>query len=172
LADGTLLRIGYADQNGREYVAIGRLLRERSLITGPIGMRQIVDWLRAHPEEGRALMEENKSYVFFRVLTGPGPLGALGRPLTPRLSAAADRLFVPLGAPFLLADMDNSRADGVWIAQDTGGAIRGSNRFDTFWGAGPEAAEIAGSMQSRGHAWILVPRGTLRRLRADATAER
>ena len=28
------------------------------------------------------------------------------------------------------------RANGLWIAQDTGGAIRGANRFDTFWGAG------------------------------------
>ena len=40
--------------------------------------------------------------------------------------------------------MDNSRADGLWVAQDTGGAIRGANRFDTFWGAGAEAAAIAG----------------------------
>ena len=41
-------------------------------------MQAITDWLRAHPEEGRALMRENKSYVFFQELTGPGPLGALG----------------------------------------------------------------------------------------------
>src|SRR5690606_1314710 len=130
------MRIGYADQNGREYVAIGRLLRERGLIEGPIGMRQIVDWLHAHPNEGAALMRENRSYVFFRVLDGPGPLGALGRPVTPRISVAADPAFVPLGAPVVLTGMDNPRADGLWIAQDTGGAIRGPNRFDTFWGAG------------------------------------
>jgi len=171
--DGSVMRIGYAGQNGREYVAIGRLLRERGLIESPVTMQKIVDWLHGHPDEGRALMRENKSYVFFQELTGPGPLGALGRPVTPQVSVAADPRFVPLGAPVLLRGMDNSRADGLWIAQDTGGAIRGANRFDTFWGAGPEATATAGSMSSRGRSYLLLPRGTLARLRADgAPAQR
>ena len=168
LPDGGVMRIGYAGQNGREYVAIGRLLRERGLLTSPITMQAIIAWLRAHPDEGRALMRENKSYIFFQELTGPGPLGALGRPVTPRVSVAADPRFVPLGAPVLLTEMSDSRANGLWVAQDTGGAIRGANRFDTFWGAGPEAATIAGGMSARGRALLLLPKGTLARIRADA----
>ena len=168
LPDGGVMRIGYASQNGRDYVAIGRLMRERGLLEGPITMQRIVEWLRANPAEGRALMRENRSYVFFRELTGPGPLGALGRPVTPRASVAVDPRFVPLGAPVLLHGMDNRLADGLWVAQDTGGAIRGANRFDTFWGAGAEAAAIAGGMQGRGRALVLLPRGTLARLAADA----
>ena len=35
-------------------------------------------------------------------------------------------------------------ANGLWVAQDTGGAIKGSNRFDTFWGPGEEAAAQPG----------------------------
>ena len=171
--DGSVMRIGYANQNGREYVAIGRLLRERGLVVSPVTMQAIVAWLRAHPDEGRAVMRENQSYVFFRELTGPGPLGALGLPVTPRASVAADPRFVPLGAPVLLLDMDNPLATGLWVAQDTGGAIRGANRFDTFWGAGAEAATIAGGMTGRGRALILLPRGTLTRLAADpAPAQR
>ncbi|MDQ8755032.1 murein transglycosylase A [Sphingosinicella sp. LHD-64] len=172
LPDGGVMRIGYAGQNGREYVAIGRVLRDRGLIAPPVSMQKIVAWLHAHPEEGRAVMQENLSYVFFRELTGPGPLGALGRPVTPEVSVAADPRFIPLGAPVLLSNMDNPRADGLWIAQDTGGAIRGANRVDTFWGAGPAAATTAGAMQSRGRALILLPRGALERLRARAPADR
>jgi membrane-bound lytic murein transglycosylase A len=173
LPDGSVMRIGYAGQNGREYVAIGRLMRERHILEGPITMQRIADWLRAHPQEGDALMREDKSYIFFHELTGPGPLGALGRPVTPGATVAADPAFVPLGAPVLLAAMSNPRADGLWVAQDTGGAIRGANRFDTFWGAGAEAAAIAGGMQTRGRAFILVPRGTLARLgNGRATAQR
>jgi membrane-bound lytic murein transglycosylase A len=172
LPDGGVMRIGYAGQNGREYVAIGRLLRDRGLIAPPVSMQKIVEWLHAHPEEGRAVMQENLSYIFFRELTGPGPLGALGRPVTPQVSVAADPRFIPLGAPVLLSNMDNPRANGLWIAQDTGGAIRGPNRVDTFWGAGPAAATTAGSMQSRGRALILLPRGALERLRARAPADR
>jgi peptidoglycan lytic transglycosylase A len=168
LPDGSVMRIGYASQNGRDYVAVGRLIRERGLMEAPFTMQRIADWLRAHPDEGRALMEENRSYVFFRELTGPGPLGALGRPVTPRVTVAADPRFVPLGAPVLLLDMSDPRASGIWVAQDTGGAIRGPNRFDTFWGAGEEAAQIAGGMQARGRAYLLLPRGTLERARAVA----
>jgi membrane-bound lytic murein transglycosylase A len=168
LPDGSVMRIGYAGQNGREYVAIGRLMRERGVLEPPVTMQRITAWLRANPEAGQALMRENPSYVFFRELTGPGPLGALGRPVTPRVSVAADPRFVPLGAPVLMLNMDNPQANGLWVAQDTGGAIRGANRFDTFWGAGAEAASIAGGMQARGRAYVLLPRGALRRIRQRA----
>jgi membrane-bound lytic murein transglycosylase A len=169
LPDGSVMRIGYAGQNGRDYVAVGRLLRERGLIEPPFTMQRIVEWLRAHPEEGRAVMRENRSYVFFRELTGPGPLGALERPVTPRVTVAADPRFVPLGAPVMLLEMSDPLANGLWVAQDTGGAIRGPNRFDTFWGPGEEAARIAGGMSARGRAYLLLPRGTLARIMAPAT---
>jgi membrane-bound lytic murein transglycosylase A len=170
LPDGSIMRIGYAGQNGRDYVGIGRVMKERGLLgPGQTSMQGIKAWLRAHPEEGRALMRENKSYVFFQELTGAGPLGALGVPVTTRASVAADPHFVPLGAPVLLR-LDRAEASGLWIAQDTGGAIKGANRFDTFWGAGAEAARIAGGMQGRGSAWLLLPKGTLARL--DAPPQR
>jgi membrane-bound lytic murein transglycosylase A len=164
LPDGGVMRIGYAGQNGRDYVAVGAVMRQRGLLQpGQGNMQGIMAWLRANPEEGRALMNENKSYVFFRELTGPGPIGALGVPVTGGASVAADVRFVPMGAPVFLS-MDRADATGLWVAQDTGGAIKGANRFDTFWGAGDEARAIAGGMAAKGVAWLLVPRGTLARL--------
>jgi membrane-bound lytic murein transglycosylase A len=166
LPDGSVMRIGYDSQNGRDYTGIGRLMRERGLLgTGQTSMQGIMAWLRANPEEGKAIMRENKSWVFFRELTGPGPLGALGLPVSSRATVAADPAFVPLGAPVLLTT-DRAEANGVWIAQDTGGAIKGANRFDTFWGAGAEARTIAGGMSARGTALILLPKGVLARLQA------
>jgi membrane-bound lytic murein transglycosylase A len=117
--------------------------------------------MRANPAEGRALMRENLSYIFFKELSGP-PLGALGLPVSTRATVAADPLFVPLGAPVFLT-MDRAEANGLWIAQDTGGAIKGANRFDTFWGAGEEATRIAGDMSSPGTALLLLPRGAVAR---------
>lgn len=162
--DGSVMRIGYAGQNGREYVAIGRVLRERGVFQpGEATMQRIVEWLRAHPAEAEEVMSTNKSWVFFRELTGDGPLGALDVPVRPHASVAADPRFVPLGAP-VLVDADHDEADGIWIAQDTGGAIKGANRLDTFWGAGERAKEIAGAMSSDATITLLVPRGTLARL--------
>ena len=161
--DGTVVRIGYDNQNGREYVAIGRLLKERGILPpGGTNMESIVAWMRANPDQAQALMEENSSYIFFKVLNGPGPLGALGIPVTPRATVAADPNFIPLGAPVFLA-LDRPEASGIWVAQDTGGAIKGSNRVDTFWGAGNDARRIAGGMAAKGQALILLPKGAAAR---------
>ena len=164
LPDGRVMRIGYAGQNGHDYTGIGRVMRERGLLAdGKTNMQGIVEWLRANPEAGMKIMRENKSYVFFQELTGPGPLGAMGHPVVAQTSVATDRMFVPLGAPVFL-DMEHDIADGLWIAQDTGGAIKGSNRFDTFWGAGEDAKRIAGGMASRGQALVFLPKGIFSKL--------
>ena len=167
LPDGEILRIGYATQNGRDYTGIGALMKSRGLLgPGQTSMQGIVAWLHAHPAEGQAIMRENKSFVFFRELEG-APLGALGLPVTGQVSAAADVKFVPLGAPVFLS-LDRQDASGLWVAQDTGGAIKGSNRFDTFWGAGAAAESTAGGMAGRGTAFLLLPIGTVQRLNGQA----
>jgi membrane-bound lytic murein transglycosylase A len=163
MPDGSVMRIGYAGQNGREYVAVGKLLRDRGIFQpGQATMQSIKDWIRANPEEGRALMRENLSYIFFRELTGPGPLGALGVAVTPMGTVAADPKFVPLGAPVHLT-LDRADASGLWVAQDTGGAIKGANRFDTFWGAGEQAVASAGGLASPGTALLLLPKTAVAR---------
>jgi membrane-bound lytic murein transglycosylase A len=162
LPDGGVMRIGYESQNGRGYTGIGRLMKDRGLITDG-SMQGIVAYLRANPEEGRKIMQENKSFVFFRELTGAGPLGAMGYPVVGEASAAVDVKFVPLGAPLWLS-MDRAEPNGIWIAQDTGGAIKGSNRIDTFWGAGDRARGIAGGMSARGAALIFLPKAAVARL--------
>lgn len=166
--DGSVIRIGYAGQNGRGYTGIGQVMRERGLIGEgpgqyPGSMQGIMAYIRENPAEGQALMRMNQSWVFFRELTGDGPLGALEVPVRAQSSVAADPLYVPLGAPVFL-DLDRREANGLWVAQDTGGAIKGANRFDTFWGAGEDARAIAGGMSARGNALLLLPKGTVARL--------
>lgn len=166
--EGDVIRIGYAGQNGRGYTGIGGVMRDRGLLGNgpgqyPGSMQGIMAYIRENPSDGRDLMRLNKSWIFFRELTGDGPLGALGVPVRREASVAADPAFVPLGAPVWL-DLDRDVADGLWIAQDTGGAIKGANRFDTFWGAGAEARSIAGGMSARGTALLLLPKGTVARL--------
>jgi len=168
--EGEVIRIGYAGQNGREYTGIGGVMRERGLLGEGPGqyagsMQGIMAYIRENPEQGRELMRLNKSWIFFQELTGDGPLGALGVPVRRDASVAADPAYVPLGAPVWLA-LDRAEATGLWIAQDTGGAIKGANRFDTFWGAGEDARRIAGGMSGRGRAYVLLPRVAAARLGA------
>ena len=163
LPDGGTARVGYAAQNGHRYFAVGRDLIERGAVAKEdMSLQAIRDWMRANPDEAPALMRRNPSYVFFRELSGEGPIGAQGAPLTPGRSLAVDPRFVPYGAPVWL-DADHPLTDSqpirrLLVAQDTGGAIRGPVRGDLFWGAGAEAEAAAGRMKSRGGYYLLLPK--------------
>ncbi len=161
LTDGSIVRVGYDSQNGHPYTGIGKLMKERGLITDG-SMQGLYRYLRANPDEGRKIMRENKSFVFFRE-NPTGPNGAMGYTVIAESSVATDPKFIPLGAPVWLS-MDRAEPNGLWIAQDTGGAIRGANRVDTFWGAGARAVAIAGGMSARGSALLFLPKASVARL--------
>jgi membrane-bound lytic murein transglycosylase A len=136
-------------------------------------MAAIRDWMQAHPQDGAALRRENPSYVFFREIAGPGPIGAEQVVLTPRRSLAVDRAFVAFGVPIWLDAQERfapTQHLGLVIAQDTGGAIKGPVRGDLFWGAGKEAAAGAGAMNARGRYWLLLPKNVAERLDRTVTA--
>ena len=167
LDDGQTVRVAYADHNGHPYRPIGRTLVERGLLSREAAdAAGIKAWLRTHPAARDELLRTNPSYVFFveqPLAAGePGPRGTLGVPLTPLRSAAVDARQVPLGA-LLWIDAPHPSGAGrlsrAFVAQDTGGAIRGAPRADVFWGAGEQAERQAGQMRSPGRMWLLWPRG-------------
>ena len=176
LPDGSIVRVGYADQNGQPYRSIGRLLVERSQLTlDKASMQGIKQWGREHPDLLPALLAENPSYVFFREFKPDpgaaidGPIGALGVPLAAGRAIAVDPRYIPLGAPVFVATTSPLSArplQRLMLAQDTGGAIRGPVRADWFWGFGEDAARAAGRMKQDGKLWLLWPRGE--RLPANA----
>jgi len=167
LPDGSTERIGYDGENGQPYVAIGHVLAERGVPKDEITMPFLRSWIAEHGAEGQALMEANPSYVFFKPLDGDGPLGAEGVALTPGRSAAIDRNFLALGLPLWVDAGDPVEASGrmqrLFVAQDTGGAIRGPVRADLFFGYGAEAANHAGVLKGRGSLWLLLPKAAAAR---------
>jgi membrane-bound lytic murein transglycosylase A len=164
LENGEKMHIGYADQNGQAYQSIGRLLIDKGELTADkASMQGIKDWARNNTGKLRELLNANPSYVFFRELpTGlPGPIGALGSPILAERVVAIDPRFVPLGAPiFMSTNLPNSNKplNRLMMAQDTGGAIKGGVRADFFWGSGPDAGKMAGSMKQSGRIWVLLPK--------------
>ncbi len=161
LPDGSLVRLGFAGQNGHPYTAIGRLLVQRGEMTREqASMQSIRAWVNAHPAEGRKLLDENASYVFFEEQQAEGAIGAQGVVLTGGRSMAVDRKHLPLGAPLWLdieSDDGARRLNRLVIAQDTGGAIRGIVRGDFYWGEGDKAEAAAGVMKDKGRYYILLP---------------
>ena len=165
LDNGERARVGFADQNGYPYRSIGRLLIERGeLAPDNASMQSIKSWARQHPEKLAEVLNHNARYVFFKELKAdlPGPIGALGVPLSAGRSLAIDPAHVPLGAPvYLDTTWPNSKQQlqRLMMAQDTGGAIRGAGRGDYFWGFGDQAGAQAGRMRQPGRMWVLVPNG-------------
>jgi membrane-bound lytic murein transglycosylase A len=163
--DASSARIAYAGENGQAYTAIGRtLIAEGSLTRETVSLQTIRAWLLAHPDRARAVMETDRSYIFFALTplgdTALGSTGSLGANLTPLASLAVDPRVHALGAPFYVAADGPDPVRAVMVAQDIGGAIRGPVRGDMFFGFGAEAERRAGAMKAPGRLYVLLP-GTL-----------
>jgi membrane-bound lytic murein transglycosylase A len=162
LPNGQVLRVAYDGDNGRPYVSIGKVLTEMGVPASEITMPFLRQWIRAHPDQAQGLMDRNPSYVFFKLMTGPGPYGAQGVVLSPGRSLAVDPAFVAYGLPIWVDTADptlpSGRLQRLMVAQDTGGAIRGPVRGDIFFGYGEAAADHAGVLKGAGSWWLLLPR--------------
>ena len=174
LADGRRLRLVYDGRNGQPYTSIGRGLIEAGEIgEDEMSLARLKGWLRAAGvkagERGRAWMQRNASYIFFRLALdeppGGGPIGGAGLPLTPLRSIAVDRNLWSYGLPFWISarlPWREARPEPfgrLMIAQDTGSAILGAARADLFFGAGDEAGLRAGSIRHDADFWVLRPKG-------------
>ena len=166
LEDGRRLLIGYAGANGRPYRSIGRLLIDRGKISQEeMSMQRLRRYLSDHPEEQNEIFSYNESYVFFRFLQ-EGPLGNIEVPLTAGRSIATDARLFPKGAlAFISTERPVLDAAGGLVGwqpfsrfvlnQDTGGAIRGLQRADLYFGTGAEAEAAAGYMNRPGKLYFL-----------------
>ncbi|WP_417518931.1 murein transglycosylase A [Minwuia sp.] len=158
MPDGSVAYIGYAGQNGHAYRAIGRdLIAQGHVPRAKMSMQAIRQWLSENPDQANAIMDLNRSYVFFTERDKEGAIGAEGVVLTPDRSIAIDRRTWYFGLPFWIdAGPDMQR---LMMGQDTGGAIRGAVRADYFTGPGDAAGERAGTMNDPLEMWLLLPSG-------------
>lgn len=168
LEDGSTIRINYDAHNGYRYTPVGRVLIERNIIPREeMSMQRIREWMNANPDGAKELRRQNRSYVFFREVQlsdGDEAVGAQGVPLTPRRSIAVDKALHVYGTPFFLdgtLPIESAQAQTpfrhLMVAQDTGSAIVGPARADIYFGAGAEAAQIAGRLRHSVRFAILVP---------------
>ena len=160
--DNSTMYIGYDNQNGHKYRAIGRyLVSKKELALKDVSLQSIIEWLQKHPNRVDEVLNYNNSLVFF-CKRDQGATGALGVELTPMRSIAVDRRYIPLGTMlYLSAEIDEKskkEINRVVFAQDTGGAIKGKIRADLFAGNGDEAVEFAGHLKAPLKLWLILPK--------------
>jgi len=162
LANGEVLRIGYAGANGHEYQSIGQeLIRRGTYSRHQVSAGVIANWVRRNPVDGAELLRHNGSFVYFRELQHvpphKGPLGAMNRSVTTMRTLAVDRRYTPLGAPVWIEKDGNDGLRRLMVAQDTGSAIKGAQRADIFYGSGDLAGRAAGQIRDGGRMVVLLP---------------
>ena len=124
-----------------------------------VSAQEIASYVRT--QAGPELLDINPSYIFFRrideVPAEKGPIGAMGRSITAFRSVAIDPAYTPLGAPVWVEKAGADPIRSLMVAQDTGGAIKGPQRADIFYGTGRAAGDAAGVVKDAGRMVLLLP---------------
>ncbi|MCK9491053.1 MAG: murein transglycosylase A [Sulfurimonas sp.] len=159
LDNGENIYVGYANQNGHKYNSIGKYLIDQGEINREdMSMQNLREWLKKNPNRIDEVLNYNNSLVFFQKKSHSAS-GALGLVLEPMRSVAVDPNKIPLGSVlFLKSKIDDKDINRVVVAQDVGGAIKGTLRADMFFGSGEDARHSAGHLISPLSLWILLPK--------------
>lgn len=165
--DGQIVNVNYAGENGQPYRSLGKaLVADGKIPQAQISMPAIRAYFAAHPDALHGYLLRNPSYVFFR-LAPNGPFGVTGMPLTAGRAIATDQGVYAAGAIAWLryprACFDACDHVTAWqpsgrfvIDADAGGAIRGPDRVDIYFGGGHDAARRAGTLDGHGDVTFLL----------------
>jgi len=163
LPDGSLMHIGYAGNNGHEYLSVAlELVADGRLRQDELSLDRVRAYFDAHPDELERYLHRNPRFVFFREASvADWPVGSLGVRLTPLRSLASDKDEFPPGGVVLVATEATDAAgrtrrfEQLMLDQDSGGAIRSAGRADLFFGIGPAAEGPAGRLYAEGRLYYL-----------------
>ena len=164
LANGELVTVGYAANNGHEYRSVGQeLIRDGKISSGGLSLKAMIDYFKAHPQEVDSYILRNPRYVFFQKSAG-APHGSLNEPVTTMRTIATDKSIYPRGCLAFFSTrlpgaggsyISQREFTGFVLDQDTGGAIRAPGRCDIYMGEGDLAGDRAGHTYQEGKLYYL-----------------
>jgi membrane-bound lytic murein transglycosylase A len=173
--NGDILHVNYDGGNGFSYSSISQYMIDKGYINkNQRNADAVYEYLRKNPTRRDEILYHNKSFTFFKTNETNKVTGAQGVELMPFRSVAVDKRFIPLGSLLYLQtkipkldDFDNIKAankkpttafNQLCVAGDQGGAIKGANRADIYFGSGKEAEVLASYMHYPSRFILLVAR--------------
>lgn len=164
--NGSLSFFSYDGTNRHPYRSMEKFLRgwdgpKPTLYT----WNGIQQFFKEYPHMVDTVLFQNPSYTFFKPSYGKSR-GAGSVELTPEMSIAVDRRFIPLGSCLLAAVpiYDHQRKKVIsheyrlLFAQDVGGVIKGPGHIDLYMGTGHTAQEKARSLRHYGQLYLILPK--------------
>ena len=168
LPSGKRKLLAHGGSNKHPYRSIGKYMVKNGY-TSPeyVSLKSIKSFFKKHPEKIDSILFINPSYVFFKPVDTK-PTGAGHVTLTPDYSIAIDKKILPLGSCFLakVPIVDDQRnfthhEFRILIAQDIGGAIKGTGHVDLYHGIGAQAEVNASALHHYGNLWLLLPKDSI-----------
>jgi membrane-bound lytic murein transglycosylase A len=167
LPDGRRLKAVFSASNGKSFVPIARILRDRGVLAdNNTSGDAVLAWLADHRgAEADEVMRQNPRYVFFDLVADDGaePAGTAGVSLIPGRALAVDPTQHALGGLYWIDAHAPAISGGFPVYQrlamalDTGGAIKGAVRADLYAGSGPGAGREAGRVRHVLTLYQLIP---------------
>ena len=157
LPDGRRLKASFSASNGRPFVGLANVLRQRGALAADNTSGDAIHaWLADHRgPEADEVMHADPRYIFFHLAPDDGaePAGSAGLPLVPGRALAVDPVWRPMGG-FYWIDAQAPRLTGAQtryqrlaMALDIGSAIKGPVRADLYLGRGAAAGLEAGRVR-------------------------
>jgi membrane-bound lytic murein transglycosylase A len=182
LTEGSRMRVTYDGKNGHPYTSVGRYLIDAGEVRAEdMTLEGMSHWLRTDKERGRAAMQQNASFVFFRELVGDEADAARGVdsiPLIAGRSLAVDTAYHRLATPvYVISETLRHAANPpspfarLMIASDVGSAIKGPERGDIYFGSGAQAGALAGVTKHAAGFIVLLPRNAGASIGSTASAQ-
>jgi len=167
--------LSYAGDNGKPFHLLEEYMLQHKMLQ-PNNLSRFAQrhYLLHHPQQAEAVYASCPNYVFFTP-TATTPAGNSGIPLTPDRSLAVDPHFYPVAGLIayisaripLLPDADIALDSNphrqryrtlqrFFISQDEGPYIKGSARFDLYFGEDNHAFFLANNLHTHGTVYFLV----------------
>ena len=160
--------LSYDGKNARSFQMIYKYMKEKGYLSpdnaGIPGQRK---FLEENPDKEEEVFGSCPSYVYFKE-SEQEPVGLNDIPLTEGRSVAIDsRIYKTTGLINFIKTVRPTHVEGngrivkapfsrFFLAQDTGGAIRGNARCDLYFGYGPMAELTAYNTNEQGEQYFLI----------------
>ncbi len=159
--------LSYDGKNSQTFQMIYKYMVQKGYLRGDASVPAQRRFLEEHPEKEEEIFGSSPSYVYFKE-TQEEPVGVDNIPLTENRSLAIDiRIYKTSGLINFVKAVRPTHVDEngkvvkapfsrFFIAQDTGGAIRGNARCDLYSGYGPLAELAAYNTNDMGEQYFLI----------------
>ncbi len=162
LENGEKLAVGFAGATDYPF----RGVTKSFLGQHNVSWNRLPEFFARNPELLNQVLVKNNRYIFFKSNGHADPIGSLGVPVIAERSIATDKSIMPPGALSVLStqlpyfDQNGTvrtrNALRFVLDQDTGSAIKGTNRVDIFMGSGSTGQKKANAVYSKGELYYLL----------------